>query len=413
MKINPRLLLLLALILPAPVVAQVTDTLAAESVELPPAGLAAAEIARSRRCVPALARLDTLNVKLEPLAVRSNRLRQLYEAVTREDTTRAAPFDARDPVESAVSKWFGEDQALAVRYSTTGDSLLEVRRAKGRDEISTRLKSEIDSTNTRARGHITATGELDAEVAECENVMLVRSAVLESCPPSLTIPVCAAARTDSVLPTYHFVKDPVEMWDVESSSLWTLPQRLSVGSSGIILGGESAASERRGNLVLGLAIRPMIQDRTELTPEQIAGIQADLDSIGFTYKHPQLLVSPTLEFEFIIAEPIAAENFYFLHFGDLSQPTTDVIWSGPAPSRGPVRMLLPAKKSVLDRLAAGEIVSLTAVRFADPASKQAEAVYSLELSSLRQSSAVGGLLSYFTGGQLGQDLDAIAPPTGG
>ena len=415
MKISPRLLLLLlAVTLPAPMVAQVPDTLAAEPAEPPPpAGLAAAEISRSLRCVPTLARLDTLNVKLEPLAVRSTRMRQLLDAVTREDTTRAAPFDARDPVDASVSRWFAADQTLAVQYSTTGDSLVEARRARGREEIGKRLQSVIDSTNVRAKELMDATGELDGEVAECENVLLVRSAVLERCPPSLTIPVCAAARTDSVVATYHFVGDPVEMWDVESSSLWTDPVRLGVSPNGSILGAESSVSERRGNLVLGLAIRPMVQERANLTPEELATLEAGLDSIGVTYKHPRFVIAPTLSFEFIIAEPIAGENFYFLHFGDLSQPTRDVIWSGPAPARGPTRMIIPGRKSVLDRLAAGEIVSLTAVRFADATSKQAEAVYSLELPSLRQDSAVGGLMQYYTGGQLGQDFDAIVPPTGG
>ena len=173
---------------------------------------------------------------------------------------------------------------------------------------------------------------------------------------------------------------------------------------------ETGAVERRGNLRLSLTVKLTFQDRSKMTPEQIAAIQTDLDSIGFTFNHPAIVISPALAFEFRFAEPLAGENFYFLHFGDLSQPTRDVIWSGPAQVRGPLQVLTPAKKSVLDRLAAGEIVSLTAARFADATSRQADAVYSLELTSARQASSVSALLSYITGAQLGEDFTALVPP---
>lgn len=411
-----RFVLPLVLALATPLVAQVPaqapDTLSVDPSDAPPPGLAAAEIARSQRCVPTLARLDTLNTKLEPLAVRSERLRRLYAAVAFEDSTRAAPRDPKDPLDDAFMKWWAADQRLAAQYATSGDSAVSARREKASEEIRARIGGTIDSLTARAQGEIRATGELQAEVFECEGVVFVRSAVREACPPALDLPLCAAARIDSVLPAYRFVSDPLELWDVESASLWSTPQRLGVAPDGSLGGAETMATERRGNLVLSLALRPVVQERAKMTPEQIGGIQADLDSLGFAYAHPQLLISPMLAFEFDIADPIAGENFYFLHFGDLSQPARDVIWSGPAPSRGPTRLLLPAKKGVLDRLAAGEIVSLTAVRFADATTKQAEALYSLELPALRQDVAVAGFLQYFTG-ELAQDFAALAPAAGG
>jgi hypothetical protein len=415
-----RILAFVAFLAPGALSAQVPtavpapDTAVAEPIEAPPPpGLAAAETGRSQRCVVTLARMDTLDTKLAPLANRSLRLRVLYEAVTREDTTRAAPFDTKDPIEAAVTRWYTADQRLAVQYSTTGDSLVEVKRAEGRNEISARLRAAIDSVSAQGQAELKSNEELQAEIGECQGVVFVRSAVRESCPPSLTIPLCAAARVDSIVPGFTFVNDPLEMWDIESASLWSVPQRLSPGPNGGLLGGESSVSERRGNLQLSLAVRLYAQERSTLTADQLAGIQVDLDSIGITFKHPQFILYPVLGFEFVIADPIAGENFYFLHFGDLSQPSRDVIWSGPAPGRGPTRMILPAKKWVLDRLAAGEIVSLTAVKFADATTKQAEAVYNLELTSVRQSSSVAALVAYFTGGDLEKDFSALVPPPAG
>jgi len=112
-KISP-VLLLVALNLPTPLLAQ--GPLVAEPAEgtLAP-GLVAAELARSRRCVPTLARMDTLNTRLDPLARQVDRIEALGRAVTREDSTQAVPFDGGDPLEEAVRQWFTADQALARR----------------------------------------------------------------------------------------------------------------------------------------------------------------------------------------------------------------------------------------------------------------------------------------------------------
>jgi hypothetical protein len=156
-----------------------------------------------------------------------------------------------------------------------------------------------------------------------------------------------------------------------------------------------------------LSVEPMIRDRTQVPAADVSQLQANLDSLGIAYKHPKYILAPSLAIAVEVSEPLAGETRYFLHFGDLSNPARDVIWSGPATGH-PVQVQLPATKAVLDRLATGEGVSLTAVRFADAAQKQGEAVYSVELTQVGQALAVSQLLAYMKSG-LGEDFSALVP----
>ena len=409
MKISP-ILLLLGVTMPVPLLAQ--DTLAAEPADAPPPGLTAAELARSRRCVPTLARLDTLNTSLNPMVLRVERIRALVDAAAREDSSTVMPFDVGDPLEKAVQQWFTADQVLARQYAATGDSAIEERRAEGRNQIGERLREAIEAVDAEAEATVAATGELQADVRECENVILVRGAVLEQC-ETMDSPVCAEAQAVPPSRSIRFVDAPEEMWDMESISLWNRPTGLVPTPQGGMSGAQTSTISRRGNLFLALAVQLMIQDRSTLSPDQLAEFQAGLDSLAVTFSHPQYLIAPALALEFRVADPLGDENYYFLHFGDLTEPAKDVIWSAPTSARGPVQAVFPANKAVLDRLAAGEIVSLTAVRFAEPTAKQGETVYNLELTSVGQASSVSAFLSYITGDELAADFMALVPPAGG
>src|SRR4029079_3569281 len=113
----------------------------------------------------------------------------------------------------------------------------------------------------------------------------------------------------------------------------------------------------------------------------------------------------TVELE--VAEPLAGETRYFLHFGDLSTPARDVVWTALSTGH-PLQAQVPAPKAVLDRLAAGEGLTLTAVRFTDAAQKQAEAVSSAALTQVAQVGAVKNLVESWRQ-DLGTDFDELMP----
>jgi hypothetical protein len=409
-KISP-VLLLVALNLPTPLLAQ--DPLAAEPADafLAP-GLLAAELARSRRCVPTLARMDTLNIRMGPLARQVDRIEALGRAVTREDSTQAVPFDGDDPLEEAVRQWFTTDQALARQYLESGDPAIETQRAEGRGKILGRLQEAVDSVDARVTEMVAASGDLPSELRECDDVMLVRSVVLEEC-ATMDSPVCSEARSATPSGPYRFVNAPEDLWDIESVMPWNPPPPVGLTPQGGVGGAQTRSVSRRGNLLLALAVRLFIQDRSTVSPDQLTDLQAILASVGFAVEHPQYLIAPVLALELNVTEPLAGAHFYFLHFGDLTEPTEDVIWSAPTSAQGPVDVIIPATKAILDRLAAGEIVTLTAVRFPDANSKEGETVFSLELTSIGEASSVSAFLSYLTSGQLADDLTALVPPAGG
>ena len=410
MKISP-VLLLVVLHLPMPLQAQ--DTLAVEPIEAPlPPELVASELARSRRCVPTLARLDSLDAKLRPLTQQVDRIEALGRAVTREDSTQASPFDAGDPLDEAVRQWFVADQVLARQYATSGDSALEAQRAEGRAQIMDRLQTGVDSLQDRGTEMIAESGELPGELRECEDAILVRSAVLEEC-GTMDTALCNAARETTPSGSFRFVNASEDLWDVESVMPWSSLTPVRVVPNGGVGGGQTNTVSRRGNLLLALSVRLLIQDRSTVLPDQLVALEARLDSLGFEFDHPQYLAAPVLAFGLNVTEPLAGAHFYFLHFGDLSNPVEDVIWSAPTAAQGSLEVIIPAGRATLDRLAAGEVVTLSAVRFPDATSTQGEAVFSLQLTSTGEAGAVSAFLSYFTDGQLTDDLSALVQPAGG
>ena len=392
MNIGSSAFLVLALALPAPLVSQ----------DAPPSRLADLELARSRRCVPALARLSTVNAELEPLARRAQRLQALDNAVGVEDSIRVAPFDASDAVEAAVQQWFTDDGALARRYLESRDAKLQDERLRARAAIIERVQAELRAVAEQGQARIDAASDVRDAALECEDAILVRSAVLEVCDTAAS-PVCEDARAGEAAERFTFVDAAEDLWDVEQLRPWSKPSPLRVAPNGALVGARIGVLARRANLVLVMGLEPMIRTRDEVGAEQAA----QLDSMGFTFDDPRFVMAPALALQLNLSEPIGGETHYLLHFGDLSDPAGQVVWSAAA--GGAVQAVFPASPNTLARLAAGETVSLTAVRVDGDDARQAEAVFSLELNGVGQAQAVRDLLTYMGGGQLARDLARLVP----
>ncbi len=419
MKISS--LLLLALALPVPLAAQQTptapDSTAAALEDQVPPRLAAVETARSRRCVPELATLASLNDDLAPLADRADRIRTMARAITMEDTTGVTPFQGSDPLEKAVAQWFASDGALAKKWANTGDTAIARQRRDAKSAILKHLSETLDSLNTRANARIGQAGDVDAASQDCEDAILVRSAVLEVCDTTAS-PVCAAAKAPAGAAAqeqqrFRFVDKPEDLWDVESLRPWTSPGPLSVAPDGSITGARTGALARRGNVVAVVGLQPMIRPRSSVTDAQAKGFDANLDSLGFSFQSSRFIMAPVIMLQLDVAGPLAGETDYILHFGDLSDPGDQVVWSTEAKAEGgPYTAAIPASKKTLARLAQGQPLRLTAARISKGGdSPQGEPVYSLAITPVNQAQAVSSLLQYMGGGALARDLSAMAPPT--
>jgi len=393
--------------------------LAVQAQDEPPAGMAAVEVARSTACVGALARLEDLNGRLDPFAIHMERLRALGRAISLEDTTEAAPFSAADSVEVAVSNWFQADQALARRLVTEPDSALVAQRASARAGILDMVRGTMASVNAQAQAEMGDAQKIQADALPCDGAIFVRPAVMEAC-SGVTSSLCAAARAPDAPEAsdeYRFVEAPADLWDVEEYRPWIDPTGLQPSADGGgLVGGRTATRGRRGNIVLSLGLAPMLRPRETLTPEQVAEFETNLDSLGFTFDHPDFVMAPALEFQANVPAPIGGETHYLLHFGDLSGD--DLIWSIPVGAPGLIQATFPASAADLARLQRGDPVSLTAVKLPEGVevggdSLQADPVYTVPLLQVNQSHAVNLLLQYMAGGELSNDLKALIPPKGG
>lgn len=389
--------LILALAWPA--VASAQDTA--------PPGLAEVEVARSTSCVATLGRMAELDAELEPFARRIQRMRELANAVVLEDSTGVVPFDAADPMDSAVRSWFSEDGALALRYvDAPSDSLLEERRA-GRERILQVLRDEVAAVQARAGAPMSEAAEVDAAARVCQGAIFVRSAVLEACETTES-PLCApAARTEAG--SFQFVEDPEDLWDIEQFRPWTDPERLGRAPDGTLAGARTVARVRKGNVAISVGLSPIIRARSELTPEQIAEFEANLDSLGFQFDHPDFVMAPALDVAANLPDPIGGETHYILHFGEVTSP--QVIWTLPLETGGYFQRAIPAPGPVLARLQEGAGLTVTAIRAPEEEGGEAEAVFSLAVLTVNQTTAVSALLGYMSGGGLSADLTALVPPS--
>jgi hypothetical protein len=397
--------LLVALLLP----------LAVQAQETAPAGMAAVELARSRDCVGSLARLADLNRLLDPFALRNERLRAVGRAISLEDTTEAAPLSTTDSVEVAVARWFQADREMALRLVAAQDSAAAAARATARDRILDLVREAMAEVNAQARALMGDAQQIEADALPCEGAIFVRPVVLEAC-SAVTSDMCDAAKASEPQGQYRFVEDPADLWNVEDYRPWTEPGGLQGAPDGSLTGGRTAARARKGNIVLIVGLAPMIRPRASLTPEQISEFDANLDSLGFLFDHPDFVMAPALEFQANVPPPVAGETHYLLHFGDLTGD--DVIWSLPAGEQAVIQATFPASAVDLARLQRGDVVSLTAVKVPEGETPEGqdphvEPIYTLALLQINQSQAVGLLIQYMAGGDLSRDLAALIPPSEG
>ncbi|MFQ5537365.1 MAG: hypothetical protein ACE5GJ_07920 [Gemmatimonadota bacterium] len=385
--------------------------LAAQDVA--PPGIAEVEAARSAQCVTDLARLADLNDRLRPLTERAGRIQALAQAIALEDSTEVVPWDTTRTVDVVVRDWFHEDGALALRFVETRDSAVIQERNRRRETVKDTLRKTLEAIGAQGRAAVEAAGDVDAMARACEGMILVRTAVEAACASLEANPVCAAAADTANPPArYRFVESAEDLWDVEELRPWTTPGPLAVAPDGQLGGARTSALTRRGNLILTVTFLPMLQSRAEMDPEQAAEFDANLDSLRIEFDHPDFVMAPALEVQFNAFGILGGETHYVLHFGDLSDPASDVIWTVPAGEGGLIQARFPASGPQLARLQAGDVVSLTAVKMPGEEGAAGEPVYTLSLTPVGQAQAVRGLLQYMISGQLSRDLADIIPPRG-
>jgi hypothetical protein len=328
-----------------------------------------------------------------------------------EKASDAAPFDAADSLEAEVARWFAEDSARAVQYVAEPDSALAEQRRTARNAMLDRLRQFIQELSAEAEGKSREGASVREEARPCLGAILVKPVVLEECGADVS-PLCQAAREEGPQPVYRFVDDPVDIWNVEQFGPWTTPGPIARAPDGRLSGARTGAQARRGNVVFTVTLAPLLRGRSELSEEEIGEFQANLDSLGFTFDHPEVLMAPAIEFQANLPQPLGGEDLYVLHFGDLSGD--DVIWTVDADSGGLVQALFPVDGATLNRLREGELVSLTAIRTPVEEGGMAEAVFTLSLLQVGQQPNVGTLLEYMSTGALSRDLLTVLPPgTGG
>lgn len=394
-----RVLILAALMVPSGIAAQ--DPLQS--------GLAAIEAARSSACVGILARLDVLDRTLRPLAERSQRLLAIGQAIALEDRSVIDSLRVEDPTEAAVRAWFLADGALGQRFVDTGDPAINEERRVAREVIRARLDSTLIAVQGEADSHIEAAGDLPAVAAPCEGAIFVRSAVLEACRTESS-PVCDDAATGEPGTRYGFVETAADLWDVSEFRPWTDPGPLQVGPGGQIEGARTLAFARRGNVVVTVAFAPLLQEKSGLTPEELARFEVIVDSLDFDFSHPDIAFTPSLGLRATLPESIAGETFYVLHFGEPDE--AEVIWTGPAGTGAPVEATVVLNPDYASLLASGSPISLTAVVGAAEEGGDNEAVFSIQLTPVGQAGATRALLGYMSS-QLSKDLAALLGPGGG
>jgi hypothetical protein len=391
----------------SPLSAQTPPESAAVAAEIP-SGLARLEMERSRQCVPVLARLDDLEGRLEPLAMRSQRLIALANAIALEDRTAAEPFDSENAVDAEVAAWFERDLELATAYIESEDEALVAERDQARQAIKEVVSSALADVQAEADSIIAGAGSLTTSVGGCDGAILVRPAVLEAC-EGVESPVCEPARNGGADGPYRFVDDPADLWQVEEVRPWTSPSPLGVAPDGQIGGARTVGYARNGNVTLSLAFSPLLGSRDDFTPEQLERFQAIIDSAGFSFEHPSVAFVPALALRASVPEPLAGETLYVLHFD--SPDNADALWTGEAGTGTPVEVSFPVAPRHLGRLAAGDPLSFTAVAEDEGNAGSGEAVYSVQFTPLNQSPATSALMGYMSE-QLSADVQQLVPVGG-
>ncbi len=390
------MLILLSAVLSKPVIGVAQDA--------PPAGIAEIELERSRLCVPVLAQLDELNLQLQPLGIRTERLRQIAAAIAIEDRTVMDSLNVNDPTEAAVRDWFLSDGRLAQSFLDTNEQTIQQQRAVDRELIKGTLQVTLEGIQSEAQGIIEEAGDFGPEASSCEGAVLIRSAVIEACGSEQSL-ICDAAKPANSDGAYRFVDSPEDLWDVQEFRPWTSPGPLQLAPDGQLDGASTVAFARQGNVAFSVAFRPDIRPRTDMAPENIQTFQTLLDSIGFEFNHPELIYAPALTIRATLPEPLAGEDRYAIHFGAIE--AGDVIWDGPSGTGAPIEISILLTPIHIVKLTQGESLELTAIRGLDDGSD--EALFGLALTPVNQVAATQALLAYMAT-QMPQDLNLLVPP---
>jgi hypothetical protein len=369
-----------------------------------PARFESVELARSRECVDVLARLDALDATLAPLASRSQRLVVLAQAIAIEDPDAIDSLDASDPIEAAVGAWFAADAELAQRYLAQPNPALLEERTAARATIQASVTAALQALQAEADAMIAATGDLQQRAGQCDGAVFVRGAVVEACGGASSA-VCAAARDTARVDPYRFVESAEVLWGLQEFRAWTAPAPLRPTADGQLTGGRTLGITRTGNLVVTLAFGPLLQGRVSLAPETAAAFLALADSLGFGAAHPDVVFVPSLAIHATLHAPLDEESSYLFHFGPPEE--ADILWAAGTATGAAVEGIVPLTSRHLARLQAGEPITLTAVREAEPGVN--DALYAIELTSINQGPAVQALVGYMAG-QLPAELLRMIPP---
>ena len=375
--------------------------------DVPPPGLASAEVARSRACVGTLARVREVDTLLAPLADGSRRLLAMAQAVALEDPTIVASLDSEDPMEAAVHAWFLADGELAQRYVAEQSPAIAAERTAAREVIKTTLEEGIAGIQAEAEVVLENSREIAVEAAPCEGAIFVRGAVLEACETE-SAPICEeASSAPSEASLFRFVDTPESLWDVQELRPWTTPTALGAGPAGQLEGARTIGYARVGNVVVSVSFSPLLRDRGEATPEELQSYVLTNDSLGLTFTHPDLAFTPALGVRATLPVPLAEETRYLVHFGDALDP--DVMWTGEAGTGQTIEATVRLSAAHVTRLQTGELIALTAMRTGD-AGVDAPA-YTIELTNVNQAPATQALLGYMAD-QMATDLSALFRPNG-
>jgi hypothetical protein len=288
-----------------------------------------------------------------------------------------------------------------------GAEAIQQRRAEARDRIRARLQETLAPLRAEVEQRVNAAGDVDGASELCENSLFVRSAVVEAC-ATVESPICAPARTPEPDGPFGFVDAPADLWDLEQLRPWADPVPLARTPNGGLAGARAASLTRRGNVVLIVGVEPMLRPRESLSAEQLSEMDANLDTMGIPFEDPRFAMAPVVTIQVNLPERLGDETHYALHFGEMTNPGDEVIWTIPAPEKGPVEAVVPSPGWVLTALARGDAVTFSALRSVE--GQPAERVYALGITPIGQARSVSAVLTYMTSGQLGRDLATVIPP---
>lgn len=372
-----------------------------------PAGLGDIEAARSRACVPVLARVDALNLRLQPLGLRAERLRAVATAIAIEDRAFVDSLDQTDETEAAVHAWFIADMRLAEGYVETQNEELQRQRTVAREGIKGTVQGALEAVQAGARTIMESEPDLSAEAAPCDGAIFLRPEVLAAC-EGVESPICSAAAPTEPDGVFRFVDSAEDLWDVQEIRPWSPPGPLQVAPDGSLAGARTVAFARHGNIVITVAFAPLIQPRSQIDEEQAAELMAIVDSIGFAFDHPDLVYAPSIAVRATLPEAIAGEDLYVLHFGTADD--ADIVWTAASNSGAPLEAPVVLQPGHIVRLQNGEPLQMTAVRSTEDGDN--EALFTLALTAVNQANATRQLLGYMAGDMV-EDLKRLIPPGSG